>query len=303
MFIRHSQLDKFIKEPVSIAAGSFYFKDMSCETALLLRLILNNMLKHILALAIVAVSFPLSNAKAQAKDDDALPAPDLVREKLVKYVEIKKTISKEEADWQTEKELLSDLIKLREQEIEKESEIVAVAEKRVDTITKKKSAFAKEIKERSKWRKEFAKTVSSLEKSLIPNLGYLPAPVKKEVKDAIERLESDEPKTIDQLQARFRDVAAILNECTSFNKQIHTYSEIREADGEKLEVEVLYMGLSQAWYVDRTGKRAGIGRPTAEGWVWESKPKIASQIRKAINVQSKRETPAFAKLPIVNSEK
>lgn len=257
------------------------------------------MFKHLLVWFILAACcFFAPTGRAQEETDKEAHSPDLAREKLVKLVEIKSTISKEQSDWDTEKKLLSDLVKLREQEIEKESEVVAVAEKRVEDITKKKAAFAKELKERRKWRQDFAEKVASLEQSLIPNLGYLPEPVKNEVKDAITRLESSEPKTIDQLQARFRDIAAILNEYNSFNREIKTFTEIREVDDEKLEVEVLYMGMTQAWYVDRTGKRAGIGIPTASGWVWESKPDIAQQVRKAIDVQSKRETPAFVKLPI-----
>lgn len=259
------------------------------------------MLNHLLFSAITMVA--IHSAMLVSAQEPADPqSPDLTREKLVKMVEIKQMISKERSDWDTEKKLLSDLIKLRKQEIEKENEIVGLAEQRVKVIDDKKIAFANEIKEREQWRNEFADTVNALEQSLVPNLGYLPPPVKKELKDAIDRLQSEEPKTIDQLQTRFRDVSAILNECTKFNSKIHTYTEIREVEGEKLEVEVLYLGLTQAWYVDRTGRRAGTGTPTETGWVWKSRPAIAAQVRKAIEVQSKRETPAFAKLPILNGQ-
>jgi len=57
---------------------------------------------------------------------------------------------------------------------------------------------------------------------------------------------------------------------------LHTLS-----NGETKEVTTLYIGLSQAFYL--TTNDAGCGEPSANGWVWKSKPELANTVRKAVN--------------------
>ncbi|MDF1813625.1 MAG: DUF3450 family protein [Verrucomicrobiales bacterium] len=229
-----------------------------------------------------------------AQEDDG---PAVAREKVVQWISTKKTIAEESAKWQEEKAMLVDLIELREREAGQMDEIINEAKERVSDIENKTSSLKKEETDRKAWRSQFARRVSALEDELKAKLPYLPPPVKSKMFDAVERLESSGDE--DDLQARFRDILALLNECISFNSQITSLPEIHEIDGNKVEVDVIYLGMKQAWYVDRTNKYAAIGVPTKDGWVWRADSSMAGKVRRAIDVHSKKEPPAFVELPIL----
>lgn len=227
--------------------------------------------------------------------------PTVARENVVQWVLTKKTIGEESAKWAADKQNLTDLITLRDHEVEQMAEVISLAKDRVADIEKKSAALKGEEQKRQAWRDQFEKRVTALEDSLIHQLAYLPSPVKDKLFEAMERLENRDDGG--DLQGRFRDVLAILNECIAFNSQIHTLPEIHELDGAQVEVDVLYLGMKQAWYVDRTNKKAAIGLPSKGGWVWTEDASIAGKVRAAIDIQSKKEAPAFVKLPLHNSDK
>ncbi|MDF1754407.1 MAG: DUF3450 family protein [Verrucomicrobiales bacterium] len=247
--------------------------------------------------------FPICVTLGIASSQDVAVSPSdgpgVAREKVAQWVSAKKAASQEEAQWNQEKQMLTDLIALRDRESEQMAEVIELAQERVADIEKKSADLKGEEQKRQAWRGQFEKRVTSLEDSLIAQLPYLPEPVKNKVYDAIERLEDREDGG--DLQGRFRDVLAILNEVIAFNSQIHTLPEIHEIDGQKLEVDVMYLGMKQAWYVDKTNRKAAIGLPGKNGWVWKEDPAIAGKVRSAIDIQMKKEAPAFVKLPLTGN--
>jgi hypothetical protein len=62
-------------------------------------------------------------------------------------------------------------------------------------------------------------------------------------------------------------------------------------------VQVIYVGLAQAYYLSPRGE-AGIGKPTAEGWVWRAAPGEAGRIYTALEIIQGKHPPAFVGLPI-----
>lgn len=242
-----------------------------------------------------ALFLPLG-ALAQLTENPGEEDPTVTRDKLVKWVEIQKLISKESAEWEEQKAILSNLIELRKGEIAEFDEVIDLARDRVETVEQRNAELEGQLDAAQDWRKGFEVRVTRIEDALIPQLDLLPGVLIERIEGAVERLRDRNDDG--DLQARFRDVLAILNECVAFNSDLHLTSEIREIEGSRVEVEILYLGLSQAWYVDRTNSRAGTGVPGSGGWVWTEDTRIASQVRKAVDILSRRETPAFARLPV-----
>ncbi len=222
--------------------------------------------------------------------------PAVAREKVAKWVETRKLISEETAKWEAEKQMLSDLADLRLREANQMNEVIDLAKERVADIERLTNELTAEEKSRQRWRASFEKRISALEAALIPQVDLLPPPVSDKVFESITRLKDQSDQS--DLQSRFRDVLAILNEAIEFNHQLHFSPEIRNIEGKDIEVDVLYLGLTQAWYVDRTGQKAGMGRATKEGWTWFPDPSIAKQVRQAVDIHTKKEAPAFVRLPL-----
>ena len=92
---------------------------------------------------------------------------------------------------------------------------------------------------------------------------------------------------------------ALLSTAGRFNRSLTLAEETRTLDGgKKVSVDVLYLGLSRAFYAARSGELAGVGIPQKDGWEWKAQPEIAEDVRVAIAVYRKDKQPQLLKLPI-----
>jgi hypothetical protein len=93
-------------------------------------------------------------------------------------------------------------------------------------------------------------------------------------------------------------VLGILNEVNKANSEIAVNYEVHElADGKPSEVQAIYVGLAQAYYVNARGD-AGIGNPSADGWKWEPTKAIAGEVLMALEILQGKQSPAFVPLPV-----
>lgn len=246
---------------------------------------------------LLAICFVAPAIFASAQDKPLTP-PDVLQEKLGEWVETRKTISAEKADWASEKGNLENLNAIRKRESEQLAEFVTAAGERVDELAKKRAEFADEEKDLIAWRRDLEDQVVKFEEKLRPILGRFPPPLRSKTEEALIRVESADEGV--PLQNRIRDVLLLTQAWLEFHNSITTDVELREIDGEKRELNVLYLGATQAFYVDASGRYSGYGVPGDDGWTWTEDKSLASRIRLAIDVKSRSETPQFVKLPIVS---
>ena len=69
-----------------------------------------------------------------------------------------------------------------------------------------------------------------------------------------------------------------------------------------MTVDVIYLGLAQAFYAAEQGDTAGVGRPSQAGWQWQDQPRLAKDIRAALAVERKDSPPQLISLPIQLSD-
>jgi hypothetical protein len=237
---------------------------------------------------------PASRLAAQ----EAAPAPATVQQKTQEWIETRRLIGEETAAWQAEKATLSSLTDIRRKEIEQLGEFIEAGGARVDELAQKRAAFAKEESDLRAWRSDLDRRLASLEEGLRPLVPRFPPPLRQKVEESLLRLESPDPES--PLQNRARDLLLVLQAFVDFQNSVSLDREVREIDGERREVEVLYLGMAQAWYVDATGRHSGSGVPGEDGWTWSADPSLAPRVRAAVEIQARRAQPAFVELPITN---
>lgn len=211
------------------------------------------------------------------------------QETLRQWIDVKKTVSREAADWVEEKQRLTDLNTIRCQELAQLDEQLARTETLRAQADEKKAELIARFQALETHRAELQARIGPLEEQLRSLRERLPEPLIKKLPTALDS---------NVLQDRWRDLLAQLDTIRDFQQAITVTSEIREIDGTRIDVDVLYLGLAQAWYVDRSGKQAGIGAPVSNHWNWESRSELAAPIRRAIDIADKQETPDFVQLPI-----
>lgn len=240
----------------------------------------------------------LFSATLLASAEDKPSPGSLAQKKVEEWVLTRQLISKESSEWETEKQTLSGLNEIRTKETAQLDEFIQAAEERVEEIDKKRSEFSDTEQELKTWRRDIETNVAQFEERLRAEIPRFPPPLRVQVEEALLRLESPDPER--PLQNRVRDVLVVLQSYVNFENTITVDAELREVDGTDREVDTLYLGLSQAWYVDRSGKFAGTGVPTSEGWKWTPDKSIASKVRRAIEIQTKTAQPGFVELPFTN---
>ncbi|MEM7517331.1 MAG: DUF3450 family protein, partial [Planctomycetota bacterium] len=219
---------------------------------------------------------------------------------LKAWIEAEQAIVQEQSDWEQEKKTLTELNAIRNKEIEQLTEFVEAGGERIAEIAEKRAGFEAEEKALRQWRQQLGARIAALEKQLVPLIPRFPSPLRIKIEDAASRLEVGEPDR--PLQDRTRDVLIVLQAYLTFNDEITVASEMRKIGSEEREVDVLYLGAKQAWFVDRTGSHAGHGRPGENGWTWTNDESLAGEIREAISIQQRSSPPAFVSLPVPNSE-
>ena len=231
---------------------------------------------------------------------EAQTPPAVVQEKVREWIRVKKTISAEKSGWEQQKATLSDLNEIRKKEIAKIDELIEAAGNRFADAEKQRAELTTEEVALQEKRALFEKRVIALEAGLRERVAYFPTPLLEKIDDEVGRL--SETDSAASLQNRFRDVIAILTEAGAFENKITVVTDLQEIGDQQIEVDIIYVGLHHAYYVNRNGDHAGTGQPGADGWIWNSNNKLAGEIREAISIHRRETTPRFVKLPLSGKE-
>lgn len=228
------------------------------------------------------------------------PAADVdsTRATLAKWVETQRLLAKERREWQEGKATLQARIDLVR------GEIAALAEKRKDldsTVSDasgKMSALRGEQNEVVSGIDSLEGSAGALERRLKTLLPSLPDPLQQKVRPLYDRIPADPATTSVSVAERFQNVVGILNEVNKFNTDITRTKEVRTlSDGKPSEVETVYVGLGQAYFLSARGE-AGIGRPSEKGWTWEPANDRAGEITQVFDVLAGKAKPMFVSLPV-----
>lgn len=255
------------------------------------------MSKRVCLTAVVACAMAMTAGAAFAQSDSN--ALEAARETLAQWVETQQMISKEREDWAVGRDVLEQRIGLLEGEIASLDEKIAETREGISEADVKQRDLEAEKKDLESALTGLSAVVERLESKSRTLLASLPDPIRERVDPLARRLpaaDSKEPMTLGQ---RFQNVIGILNEINKFNAAITVANELRQlSDGSTAEVRTIYVGLGQAWYVSTRGDAAGVGRPTAEGWEWDSMNALAPEISQAIKILENEEVPAYVPLPV-----
>jgi hypothetical protein len=217
---------------------------------------------------------------------------------MEKLVQSRQLISKTQADWQADKEILEQTIQLFERELKLVEEQMSklstnsaqVEKERVQAETSRKASEDSLGKAR-----EFATTLETEIKSLVPRL---PVPLQDILKPMLNKLPADAANTKMAATERTQVLVGILNELDKFNNGVAIFSEKRKNDkGDEVAVETVYIGLGAAYFVNEADDFAGLGSPGSAGWEWTNQPEIAASVREVIRIYRNERAARFVPLP------
>lgn len=258
----------------------------------------------------LAVAAALLAARPTAAFDDGPAAPtgevassspaSLEETKVLmgKWIETQQIIAKERTDWQQGKEILAGRIKLVGDEIAALEAKIAAAKASLTETQAKRDELVAEGERLKATTSTLAESVAAMESDVRGLLASTPDPVLATVRPIADRMPT--AQTVKEVSAaeRFQNVLGILNELAKANNDIAVRYETHTlSDGRTAEVQAIYLGLAQAYFVSATGE-AGIGRPTPRGWTWQESKAIGRDVLTALEIIQGKHTPAFVPVPV-----
>lgn len=221
------------------------------------------------------------------------------RSTLEQWVQTRQLISKTRSDWDADKETLAQTTALYERELKSIAEQMSQVSTNNAQVEKERLTATASQSELEAAAEQARTLVAGLEKRVQELAPSFPPPLAEKLSSSLKRIPADPVNTKMSGLERMQNIVGILNEVDKFNAAVTVVSEVQKnSSGAEVQVETLYLGLAQAYFVDKAGEYAGVGTPAATGWQWTPNNGLASKIQKTISMY-KNATPAdFVSLPV-----
>ena len=248
------------------------------------------------ALLSVSLAFGLTEGPVfaqQSKFDEA-------RAHIEKWVQTRQLIAKRSADWRVEQENIGQSIGLLQREIDLLKGEIDKSEQVDSEADAEKKRIALTLEDLKKANKVVDAALWGMERQALALMARFPDPLKDRTSNVSSRIPLKKEDLRGRSAAeRMQNVVAMLNEADRFNSAITLAIEVRkDADGKDRQVQVLYLGLGQAYYADQGGTFAGVGVPDAEGWDWTVNAELGPTIRKVIDIYENERSAEFVPVPV-----
>ncbi len=226
------------------------------------------------------------------------------RSLLQEWIGLRKAISDEGRKWELRRELLKDRIELARQSISSLRESIGKVEEGVLEADKKRSGLVEREVALKEATVGVRGRIGEFESRVKVLLKQIPVPVQEKVKALSQRF-PDDPESIEaSASKRYQYLIGVLAGINKANREVSVNSEIRTlADGSTLEVAVLYIGISQAYFVNIDKTVAGVGVPFGDGWSWTPANDAAEKIAHAIAIHDGEKPAEYIPLPVTIDQK
>jgi hypothetical protein len=258
---------------------------------------MNNLLKKCIVLVAAAAAASTSLAQSSAQSNF-----DLARATLENWVETRQLISKEKADWEVERQALTDSVELLKKEMATLDENIERAEGDTTAADTEREKLLAENEALKGAAATVGNLIGAIEQRVLKILAVLPEDLKG--RENVQMLQRRVPKnpqaTRLSLSERMQTIVVLLTEVEKFNSSLNIAVETRKVpSGEMAQVTTFYLGLAQGFYVDATRQFAGVLTPGPEGWVATDRNDLAPLIGDVLDLYTKqKQPPQFVKIPV-----
>lgn len=220
-------------------------------------------------------------------------------DRVGQWIEAEQNLAELQQEWAVEQAALNDLIRLREVELKGIAERLERIQDAADAVDEERRARGAELEQLKSVESALLSVMVQLEATLRALIPQLPPPLQREIQPLTSRLPTADQPSKQTVAQRMPVVIGILTQIEKYNDTVDVASEIRDVEGQRIQVEVIYFGLAGAFWVDRQGTKAGTGVPGEQGWAWRREDALAPAVSSAIQMYRKQTNLVeFVPLPV-----
>ena len=221
------------------------------------------------------------------------------RQVLSEWVATEQLISEEREEWATQRELIQDRLALMHAELTELDEQLLAAEELTTQAGQVRGQLLAQEQAIDESLQKLTPQLVLMQHELARLRLLLPKALKDESEALFARLATqaldDNPNDMLSLQL----ILELLEKINEFNQNITLVTDLQQLpDGKIIEVEILYVGLGAAYFIDAKGNFPGRLVPSAKGWQPELLVNSGASIRRAINNYKQLKKPSFVDLPV-----
>ena len=250
--------------------------------------------KLISLIAVTGVALPLWAGVAEEpslKELDAL---------VGRWIGLRTTISEEQREWDARKNQWGAEIKLLEQEsgaldneMEKFSGAASAEEQERAKLLARKEAMSSELE-------KLKEVLDGAEQDMKGWETRLPESLRQPLDSlfkALPETQADAEKF--EITKRVQTLVSLYTQIENLQHGFHTTREMLEVgNGQRRQVDVIYIGLARAFAVSLDNDWSAVGTPASKGWNWQAHPEHAESVRSAIDVFKRQKAAEIILLPM-----
>ncbi len=207
-------------------------------------------------------------------------------------------ISEESAEWDTDRELLRDLIATLQAENTAHDESLAKSKAEMADVSRQRAELNERQAQARKATEILAQKINELESRALILLPAFPSPLRERVARFAEAIENPKRSNQFSLRERLENAIAVLQAANLFHQAVSLEKQRFTIEGKTREFKVLYYGFSVAYFVNDASTYAGYGMPGKSGWQWTQDNDLADEVRQAVAIRNKRAMATFVELPL-----
>lgn len=233
--------------------------------------------------------FPVVAQESTAGNE---PARELVRQ----WVETERLISREAADWNEGRERMTRLLGLHSVELERLSEFLSQAGASAEGYVAEKDKLGAELTKLRNDRDALARQLEALRPRMVALGARLPKPLQQELETSLGQIADLD--AMEETQILLQAMASVVTGAVKFDRAVTVTQEMHTINGIEREVDVMYLGLSRAYFASPDNKVAGVGVPGAADWQFNTHDGLGQRVRRAIDITRDHGRPELVTLPV-----
>ncbi|MFK7740371.1 MAG: DUF3450 family protein [Planctomycetota bacterium] len=261
------------------------------------------------ALACMALSLTAVGARAQdpagVSPSTASSNAEMIGRALTEWRQVKSMVSAEREDWKKGQQATGAQITVLKREIEAINSRVDEARKSIATTQVDYDKLEASIAALKRVSDRLDERIGDFEARARALLPRLPKQLAATVATVSQRLPKDDAAAEKlSLTVRYQNVVLLLSMIDKWNREVRIERDIRRSGiGQEVSVDVLYIGLAQAYFVGGKGADgkplvAGVGSPSKDGWQWRNANELAPDIATAIAIFRNEQLAKMVRLPV-----
>ena len=217
---------------------------------------------------------------------------------IQEWVQTEQLISEETTEWNIEKAALLDIKNALKTEIIELDKRLEESEEEAEGAAMQRTELLEQKSEIEETTHSLLEGVDSLQIQVEEAFKILPTPLVKRLQPFRQKLNNRIENNNISLRQRVDTLLSLLQAISLYHRNISLErQEFSLEDGVSREFQVMYFGLSIAYFVNKSGTVAGYGSPSKSGWVWKRDDSLALEISTGVDMVNNRAMPRFLKLP------